>query len=164
MPFTPFHLGFAVLIIGLFPYVDPVAICLGTILIDIEGIIYLLFGVGNIHGPLHSLLGVITLFLPITAISWILAKYAKFNRYYKFNLLISALSGIVGLLSHIFFDAIIYREMTVFYPISYQTGILYGLWSTAVDYLILFIFGCVGLIIILCRYHLKKKKNNNYPI
>ncbi|NHK30481.1 MAG: hypothetical protein FK730_03965 [Asgard group archaeon] len=60
MPFTPFHLGFGVLLSAVFfPFIDPIALLLGTILIDLEPIFHLIFNVGQLHGVMHSLLGVI---------------------------------------------------------------------------------------------------------
>jgi len=55
MPFTPFHLGPALLIaLVLLPYIDIVAICLGAIIPDIEPAYYLLFtDKGPYHGFFH---------------------------------------------------------------------------------------------------------------
>lgn len=162
MPFTPFHLGFGVLLIALIPFLDPIALLLGTILIDLEGIFYLLFNVGQLHGIMHSFMGVIVLFGPISFISWgsfkIINKFYKIER--KFNLWLSLLSSIIGLVSHILFDTGLYSEMMLFYPFTKQTGFLLGYWTSQTAMITLSIMFVVGAVIIAIRMSIKyyKKK------
>ncbi|HUT80755.1 MAG TPA: metal-dependent hydrolase [Candidatus Bathyarchaeia archaeon] len=159
MPYTWYHIGFAVLLFSLIPYIDPIAIILGTVLIDIEGVLYLLFKIGVEHGYSHSLLGVMIYCLPCVFFSWlfyfVLGKITK--RSYNFKWYLSLISGIVGLLSHIFFDGSLYPEMKVLYPFSKNTGLLYGLMSyrTAVIILTVMFFG--GILILLVKIILKNK-------
>ena len=157
MPFTPIHLGFAVFIVSIFVFMDPIALILGTILIDLEPIIHLIFGVGQLHGKFHSFLGIIVLIIPISVISWGCYKLFKLDRFIKkFSWTFSLISSFLGLFSHIFFDAIIYPEMMFLYPFSNQTGVLFGLWSSSINlWIFVGMFGVGGLILIL-RFILKK--------
>jgi membrane-bound metal-dependent hydrolase YbcI (DUF457 family) len=157
MPFTPIHLGFAFFIYSIFVFLDPIALILGTILIDLEPLVHLIFNVGKLHGKFHSFLGVIVLTVPISVISWGCFKIFKLNRFFKdFNWVFSLISSFLALVSHIFFDTIIYPEMMLFYPFSTKTGFLFGLWSQRTDYLILVAMFCVGAAILILRFILKK--------
>lgn len=157
MPFTPIHLGFAVFVFSIFIFLDPIALILGTILIDLEPIVHLLFNVGQLHGKFHSFLGVIVLTIPISVISWGCYKMFKLDRYLrKFNWTFSILSSLLGLVSHILFDAIIYPEMMLLYPFSSETGILFGSWSQNTNLWILIGMLCAGTIILILRVILKK--------
>lgn len=163
MPFTPFHIGFAVLVYALFPFLDPIALLLGTILIDTEGIFYLLTGIGSVHGPMHSVLGVLVFFIPITVISWgsfkLLGKITE--REYPFNWWWSLLSGFVALVSHVIFDAGLYSDMMLFYPFTRETGYLYGFWDNTTAILTLVAMFAVGSIIIAVRILVKQRKKKD---
>ena len=163
MPFTPFHLGFGVLLIAICPFFDPIALLLGTILIDLEPLFHLLFSVGQLHGVFHSVLGVIVLFFPISVISWGSYKLINkwFNYQYKFRWYLSLISSLLGLFSHILFDAGLYSEMMLFYPFTKQTGFLFGYWDSRISMIALSVMFVVGVIILAIRMALKhymKKK------
>ena len=162
MPFTPVHFGFAIFIFSILPFVDPIALLIGTVIIDVEPIFYLITGIGQMHGIMHSTLGVIVFFIPTSLMSWLSYKYLKLDRYIpKYNVYISLLSGILGLFSHIFFDAILYSEIMFFYPFSNTSGSLYNLTSSSAVYLVLGIMALVGALILGAKYYLKyqqKKK------
>ncbi len=162
MPFTPIHLGFAIFIFSLFIFMDPIALILGTILIDLEPIVHLIFDVGQLHGKFHSFLGVIVLTIPISVISWGCFRIFKLDRFFKkFNWTFSLISSFLGLVSHIFFDAIVYDEMMFFYPFSNETSILYGLWSVSTNNWIFVGMFSVGALILLLRFILKKYYKTN---
>ena len=157
MPFTPIHLGFAVFIFSIFIFLDPIALILGTILIDLEPIVHLIFNVGQLHGKFHSFLGVIVLTIPISVVSWGCYKLFKLDRFIKkFSWTFSLISSFLGLISHIFFDTIIYPEMMLFYPFSKDTSIMFGLWSQSTNLWILVGMFCTGAVILTLRIVLKK--------
>ena len=131
MPFTPFHFGPALFIFSLLIFLDPLALFLGSIAVDFEGILGLFFGhdiffqnCGSsciLHGPLHSLLGgTIVALLLSTAI--ILAKRKipfKLNQLLlKDNKTILA-SSLVGVFSHLFLDSFLYPEMSLIWPFGF---------------------------------------------
>jgi len=160
MPFTPFHLGFGVFVFSILIFLDPIALLIGTILIDVEAFMRLVLNLTPLHGILHSLLGVMVFFLPTVLISWGCYKIFKLERYLrKFNWGISIISSLIGLFSHIFFDTILYSEMMMFYPFSRKKGILFGIISVRMDYYILTILFCTGIIVLGIRYMIKRYKN-----
>ena len=162
MPLTPIHLGFAIFIFSIFIFLDPIALILGTILIDLEPLVHLIFNVGQLHGKFHSFLGVIVLVIPISVISWGCFKIFKLDRFFKkFNWTLSLISSLLGLVSHIFFDTIIYPEMMLFYPFSSETSILFGLWSQNINLWILGGMFCAGAVILILRFILKKYYGKN---
>jgi len=162
MPFTPMHLGFGIFLFSIVPFLDPIALLIGTIIIDLEPIFYLITGIGSMHGIMHSTLGVIVFFIPASFISWLCYRFLKIDKYLpKYNIYLSLLSSIIGLFSHVIFDAIMYPEIMFFYPFSQINGILYNLITPRADYLILGIMFIVGFLILGIRYYLnyaKKRK------
>ena len=165
MPFTPLHLGFSIFVFGIFPFMDPIALLIGAVIIDLEPIFYLITGIGQMHGIMHSTLGVMVFVLPTTLLSWLCYKFIKLEKYFpKFNVYLSLLSGTLALYSHVIFDGILYPEIMLFYPFSKQTGLLYNLIPSSAVYWILGIMFVVGTILIILRYFLKlrnKQRTDN---
>ena len=81
MPFTPFHFGFAFFLYSIFPFLDPIALLIGCVIIDIEPLFHLLFNVGELHGIIHSFLGVIVFLIPVSLISWLFFRWFKILRW-----------------------------------------------------------------------------------
>ena len=164
MPFTPFHLGFGVFVFSIFIFLDPIALLLGTIIIDIEAFMRLILNLYPLHGILHSLLGVLVFSVPTVLISWGCYKIFKLERYLpKFNWMISLISSLLGLFSHVFFDSIIYPEVMLFYPFTDKSGFLFGSISDRMDYYLLVILFCIGITILGIRHlikQLRKKKKD----
>ncbi len=162
MPFTPYHLGFAILLFAIINKLDPISITLGCILIDLEGILYILCNIGELHGKFHSLLGVLILIFPIVMLSFIYNKLGgQYPLNYSFSWFSAMVSAFIGLLSHIFFDAIIYPEMMFFYPFSSKNGFFYGLWDITTAYTILSVMLVIGLILFTTKLLYINKKNHN---
>ncbi len=163
MPFTPFHLGFGAFVFALCPFIDVTAILIGTIIIDIEGVLYLLFKIGALHGYTHSLLGVMIYLIPCTFFSWVFYKlYMKIaNKKFRFNWLYSGISSLLGLVSHIIFDGSLYPEMMIFYPFSQAQGHLLGIMSYQTIIIILISMFAVGALIIAVKSLLRFKFEKN---
>lgn len=160
MPFTPFHLGFGVFVFSILIFLDPIALLLGTIIIDVEAFMRLILNLDPLHGILHSMLGVIVFFIPTVLMSWGCYKIFKLEKYLrKFNWGISVLSSLIGLFSHVFFDSIIYPEVMMFYPFSNRSGILLGAISVRMDYYLLVILFCAGIVILGIRFLVKRYRN-----
>lgn len=163
MPFTPYHLGFGVFIFAICPFIDITAILIGTIIIDIEAVLYLLFKIGALHGYTHSLLGVMIYLIPCTFFSWafykLLAKITK--RKFRFNWILSGISSLIGLISHIIFDGSLYPEMMFFYPFSQVQGHLLGIMSYQTIIIILVSMFAAGALIITVKSLLRFKFEKN---
>lgn len=132
MPFTPFHWGISILIQSLLLFLDPVALFIGSVIPDVEGITawFILPGMGlPLHGPLHSFPGAILLGLITGISSWLGFKYLfpliieqlQLNLPFtvpEFSLKCSLLSAFIGTFSHIILDAPLYGEMNLLFPLG----------------------------------------------
>lgn len=131
MPFTPFHLGPALLIYGVFVFLDPIALIYGSILVDLEPAIAVLLRLNYpLHGFVHSIVGVFLL-LPIVYATTVmtcrlLPKIDFFftSRSRKFTFRITVLSALIGSFSHIFLDSILYLELNLAWPLPYWNPFL----------------------------------------
>jgi membrane-bound metal-dependent hydrolase YbcI (DUF457 family) len=125
MPFTPFHLGPAVLIgFILLEYLDLPTLIMASVLIDLEPLMVLIFGLpGPLHGFFHSLLGAS---VAATLLAGVISRVRGFlepvyaflrlegdRRFQRF--LISAL---LGTWSHVLLDAPLYGDLRPFYPLG----------------------------------------------
>ncbi|MFX0121244.1 MAG: hypothetical protein ACFE9A_17795 [Candidatus Hodarchaeota archaeon] len=165
MPFTQFHWGISLFIQSILFFLDPLALFIGSVLPDIEGItaLFILPGMGlPLHGPLHSFTGAAFLGLITGMGSWSFFKYVfpfflkffqvkvPFN-YPEYSLSNSLLSANIGTFSHILLDAPLYNEMDLLYPLGIGNP-LYG--SVSEVYLLCifgFIFGSLFLTIRLIK-------------
>ena len=132
MPFTQFHWGPALLLFSLFASLDPLALAIGSVAIDIEGILVLFFSrdiflhdcsttACQLHGPLHSIIGG-TLAALLLAMAIILAS-RKIPEKLRKSLLLKnektiLLSSLLGVYVHIFLDAFLYPEMSLAWPFA----------------------------------------------
>lgn len=123
MPFTPFHLGPA-LLFGLvfFSYLDFPTFLVANVIVDIEPLMILALGLDlPLHGFFHSFLGgtIVSLFLAFAMIN--VGKFLKpplsFFRLeqtqHVTNVFAAALSGVY---LHIILDARLYMDIKPFYP------------------------------------------------
>ncbi|MHA1609708.1 MAG: metal-dependent hydrolase [Candidatus Njordarchaeales archaeon] len=161
MPFTPFHLGPALLIaLVLLPYIDIVAICLGAIIPDIEPAYYLLFtDKGPYHGFFHSFVGATILGVISAIVLYPLRKQylwiiRKFGLEQSTNMKKITASAFIGTYSHIILDMFLYPEMKPFYPIQINP-FLYALSPANIYGLCTFSF-ILALIVYLIRLFWKR--------
>ncbi len=122
MPFTPFHLGPA-LLIGLlfFPILDLPALLISSVIIDLEAIYLMFQGAPFLHGFFHSYLGasIMAVFVALAVypfrkiLNRILTVFMLPQRSSFINILAASF---LGAYSHIFLDSFLYLEMQPFYP------------------------------------------------
>ncbi len=165
MPFTPFHWGFSLLVQASFLFLDPLALFIGSIIPDIEGItsLFLFPDLGlPLHGPFHSLAGAFILGSLVGFCSWI--WYIHFlPRMFKilgiktsfplpvYSLKISLLSSFIGTFSHVLLDAPLYSDMNLWYPVTtLENPLLYTI-ESGVIYLFCSICLIVGFVILIFR-------------
>lgn len=168
MPFTPFHWGVSILIQSILMFLDPIALFLGSVIPDIEGITAL-FILPNqnlpLHGPLHSITGAILLGSLLSLFSWIM--YSKINisfylskiiarEFPPYSFRVSLLSSWFGTLSHIILDSILYPEMDLLYPSGFGNPFVYLLPGTWV-YIFCVLCFILGIGILILRFALKKE-------
>ncbi|MFX1565062.1 MAG: hypothetical protein ACFFCH_03630 [Promethearchaeota archaeon] len=122
MPFTPFHLGPGLLIgLLLYPYLFIPSILLGSIIVDLEPLTFLILGLPVQHLFFHTFLGATILALVGVAVIFLLRGF--FDKVMRFFLLPQPTSPLnitvatlIGAYSHIILDAFLYPEMQPFWP------------------------------------------------
>ncbi|MFX0208719.1 MAG: hypothetical protein ACFFDT_22245, partial [Candidatus Hodarchaeota archaeon] len=126
MPFTPFHFGIALLLFSVMPFLDPLALFVGSVVPDIEGItaIFIFPDSGlPLHGPLHSFFGAVVLGILTGVVSYfVLTKIGiseTLNNILSINITLkkSILSAFLGTFSHTILDAPLYNDMDPFLPL-----------------------------------------------
>jgi len=122
MPFTPFHLGPA-LLIGLlfFPFLDLVSLLVSSVIVDVEPLYLMTQHAPYLHGFFHSYIGgtiigilVATGMYPIR--SWLQKIIALFGILQRSSFHRILFTSILGAYSHILLDSFLYGEMKPFYP------------------------------------------------
>ncbi len=139
MPFTPFHLGPG-LLIGLifFPFLFLPSILLGTIIVDLEPLSFLLLRLPVLHLFFHTFLGatiaslllIVTVFLLRRFLENIMTRFRLPQTGSLPNITVAVL---IGAYSHIILDAFLYSEMQPFWPLLGNPFL--GLISSSTAYL-----------------------------
>ena len=162
MPFTPFHLGPALLIgIILFPFIDLFVILIASVIIDIEPLyIVITRSRAPLHGILHTYLMATVVSLILSLIMYPLKRYyLKLLRIFGLKQETSfakiLISSLIGTYSHIFLDSFLYPEMQPFYPYA-ENPFLHMLSIVAV-YGICVVSFIIGLIIYIIRILYKRE-------
>lgn len=123
MPFTPFHIGPALLVYTIFPILDPLALFFGSVLVDIEFFLIVLLDLPfSIHGPLHSIIGIFLL-LPVFLIATLVTRKAlpKIDPFFKpksaHPIRLTIISCLIGGFSHVLLDAPLYSDLSLTWPL-----------------------------------------------
>ena len=123
MPFTPFHLGPSVLVgLLLFPLLYIPAILMGSIVVDIEPLGFLLLGLPVLHLLFHTFIGAtiaaIMLSLILLPFRGILGGIMNWFHLPQTTTPIRlTLATLLGAYSHVLLDAFLYPEMQPFWPL-----------------------------------------------
>jgi len=157
MPFTPFHLGPALLIgLILFNYLDFPTFLIANIIIDIEPLTVLLMGLDSpLHGFFHSFIGGTIASIILTMIVLRVRKYVSplmdfFYREQDWTRRKILSASISGVYLHIFLDSFLYKDIRPFYPLR-GNPLLSG-WSMGFTVYYFCVFSAVaGLIIYLYK-------------
>jgi len=147
MPFTPYHLGPAILVASLLPGIDALALMAGSLAPDLEPLLVLAgFLPGPLHQLLHSLTGgtILGLFIAaaITRLRRVLQPEAPSPR----RVFASALLGVY---LHVLLDAPIYSDLALAYPLRWNP--LYGLVGLRVIQGVCVALGVLGVGLLLRR-------------
>lgn len=135
MPFTPFHLGPALLFgIVLFRWFDFPTFLVANVVVDIRAAL-VLFGYldGRLHGPLHTFVFGTVLALVLSTsvysskavLNSILAPF-RLEQDKAWRSIVTA--AIAGVFLHICLDSMLYTDIRPFYPTSFNP--FFGLIST----------------------------------
>jgi membrane-bound metal-dependent hydrolase YbcI (DUF457 family) len=159
MPFTPFHIGPALLLgLAFSQFFDLPALLIASVIPDLEPLYVMHFNISGypLHGFFHSYLGASILALFVAAIFYPLrGLFGKVMTFFriprKTSLKKILLTSFVGVYSHVFLDSFLYGEMMPFYPLQgnpfinilvhYQYSIIYGFCSLS------FLLGIIAYLI-----------------
>lgn len=164
MPFTPYHLGPALLFgVILFPLFDIAAFAVASIVLDIEPflVIYLSLDL-PLHWVFHSYLGATLVAIPTSLIMWWLRNPIKslleiFGITQKTTFPRTLLASIAGTYSHVFLDSFLYTEMNPFLP--FLGNPFYGLYISSAVYQFCLICGVIGFFVYLIRFFILPAMN-----
>ena len=170
MPFTPYHLGPALVIgIILIYYLDFPTLLVASVILDIEPFFVLMLNLNYpIHGFFHSFLGGTIILLPL---SFAMLKFRphlnpitdlfKIEQTSSFFKIITA--SILGIYLHILLDAPLYSDIQPFFPLSFNPFL--NTTESVASIIYLFCSYCfLGAIILYFGYlaiQIKKKNNND---
>ena len=158
MPFTPFHMGAAMLVKpATGARFSVIAFGLAQVVIDIEPGIGMLRGANVLHGPSHTIIGAILIAIAVALVSpWvasrILRRWNQEVRYHKLEWLVeveqvsklAALSGaFFGTLSHLLLDSLMHHDIHPIAPFS-SANPLMGLVSHDGVYQLCVVMGVLG--------------------
>ena len=175
MPFTLFHIGVAFLIQSLSLVLDPIGLFAGSLLPDIEGFLSIVLPGSGIplHGRWHSLIGAIVLGIIIGCSSFVAHKVGrKYLKPYlkplipsylkipKYTLPVCVASALLGTLSHVFLDALLYEDMKLFYWLPIEGNPFAGFISWEIVYFFCIICFIVGAGILIGRYRVFMEENS----
>jgi len=159
MPFTPFHLGPALLFgLLLFRYLDFPTFLVSNIVLDLEPFIILTRGLpGPLHGPFHSYtLGALVALGTMLGMMLVKPMTRPLMSLLRLRQESSAkgmfIAALLGVCLHVTLDAFLYPEIRIFYPL--QANPLLGLVS--IDSVYLFCALCLPLGFALYIYRLLK--------
>ena len=163
IPFSPIHWGLAVLIQALLIFLDPVALFVGSVISDLEGICYIFFPNSGcqLHGFLHSFIGAFVLGIIVGISSFIFHKIIRRIDFKienptpfelpRYSLPISLLSALAGTFSHVILDSFLYADQELCYIIPITNPFL-NLVSWEIVYFFCIVCFIIGSVILVGRY------------
>lgn len=161
MPFTPFHLGPALLVsLPLFSYVDLPSIIVSSVIVDLEPLSVIVLRLpGPLHGFFHTYLAGTLLAMLAAILVYLLrgllnGTLMPLNLQQKSPFVRIIYSSLAGVYSHVLLDSFLYEEMTPLYPLSVNPVL--GVVSAGLVYGICALSFLLGLGLLVRRYKLRK--------
>lgn len=161
MPFTPFHLGPALLLgVLLYRWVDLPTLLVSSIIIDIRAALVVY---GPLESPIH---GILTTFAGGTVIAILVTTVISsfpnsIDRLLDYGRLTDSVSrggifagSLLGVYSHVVLDSILYTDARPFYPIAWNPFFVDGVKFIPV-YLGCTLTGILGIIVFAVKYRNK---------
>lgn len=171
MPFTIFHWGLSLLLQACFMFLDPLALFIGSVIIDIEGIASIFLPELNLplHGSFHSFLGATVLGFFVGLCSWLffrsilpfIIEISHIELSFSlptFSLKLSLISSYIGTFSHILLDVPLYNDMNPWYPITSIENSFFNIVDGSFIYFFCVICFFTGLSLLFIRYSLKSSE------
>jgi len=153
VPFTPFHLGPALcLAIPLRRYIHAPTFILASLVLDIEPLLVLIFGLNYpLHGYFHTLIAAIGVGFVFGLAMFCLESIM--HPLYRTLLLVPEtpfsrrqflLAAVLGTILHVLFDSPLYSDIKPFFPSTLNP--LYGLAYSLEIYILCILMGILGII------------------
>ena len=107
----------------LFPFIDLSTVVIASVILDIEPIVVILFGLPSpLHGFFHSYLGATLVAIVLSLVVWPMRKplnsiVSLFGLNQESSLRHIVPASFIGVYFHVFLDSFIYPEMNPFYPL-----------------------------------------------
>ena len=154
---------------------DPIGLFVGSVFPDIEGFLSIILPDSGIllHGRLHSIIGAFVLAAIIGVCSFAIHKVGrKYLKPYlkpyipsylnipKYSLLMCFGSALIGTLSHMFLDSLLYEDMKLFYWLPIEGNPFAGFISWEIVYFFCIICFIVGAGILIGRYRVFMEENS----
>lgn len=159
MPFTPFHLGPALLLgVLLYRWVDLPTLFVSSIIIDIRAALVVF---GPLDPPIHGILttfagGTVIAILLTAAISSLPRSIDQWLEYGRLTDRVSrraiVIGAILGVYSHVLLDSILYTDARPFYPLTWNPFFVDGVKFIPV-YVGCTLAGILGIIAFTVKYH-----------
>ena len=152
MPFTPFHLGPALSLgILLRKYIHAPTFILANVILDIEPLLVLLFGLRYpLHGYLHTFIAAIGVGIAFGLVMFLLerpmqqlCKRLLLEPQATFKKSQFLIAGVLGAMLHVIFDAPLYYDIKPFYPLTVNP--VYGWASSSEIYRLSAWMGVLGI-------------------
>ena len=160
MPFTPFHMGAALIVKpGLNRNISVITFGLAQVAMDIEPGIGMLTGADVLHGPTHTLLGALVIACLVMLLAppvcrYLLRRWNKEVAHHNLAWLLQpetpsktaiAAGAFFGTLSHVVLDSLMHHDIQPFMPFS-PANPLEGLVSHDGVYQLCAIAGAIGAV------------------
>ena len=167
MPFTPYHLGPAMLIGALlFPLIDITTIMIASVILDLEPLIVILFNLPMpLHAFFHTYLGATIVAFALSVLVYPFRRYLNgIVSFFGLRQVSSArhivASSLIGTYSHVLLDSFLYSEMNPFFP--FLGNPFLGLLGSGFVYTLCVVLGLAGFFIYLLRVLLNLGVNGSY--
>ena len=168
MPFTPFHLGPALVIgIILIYYIDFPTLLVASVILDIEPFFVLVLDLNYpLHGFFHSFLGGTIIILPLSFIMFKIRTFiSPITDFFKLeqksffvNILVAS---VIGIYSHILLDVPLYSDIQPFFPLNFNPFLGPSALSGIITYLFCAYCFLAALILYFIRLAIKSKNKKN---
>jgi membrane-bound metal-dependent hydrolase YbcI (DUF457 family) len=161
MPFTPFHMGAALIVKpALNRHFSVIAFGIAQVAMDIEPGIGMMTGAEVLHGPTHTFLGALIIAYLVMLIApsicnFLLRRWNKEVMHYKLPWLIETepsprsavmIGAFFGTLSHVLLDSLMHHDIHPFAPFS-QANPLMGLITHDGVYKLCALAGMLGVLV-----------------
>ncbi len=149
MPFTPFHMGPGLLIKALLQGCFSLMVFgWAQIIMDIQPLLVLITGEGDLHGFTHTVPGAFLL----GGFSALTGKYAaeyglqfiNLTRYLPITWPIAVSSAFIGTYSHLLLDSIMHADLKPFAPLT-KKNLFFGSWPIETLHLFCLYSGLIGV-------------------